>query len=52
MDVTHELEKAKAKQEGLKNGTIPRRHSYSLAYATKDVKELTLKVQNAKKLWG
>lgn len=46
------LEKAKAKQAGLKDGSIERRHSYSLSYATKEVKELTKKLETAKKLWG
>ena len=46
------LEQAKEKQKGLKDGTIKREHSYSLAYATKEVKELEAKVQDAKKLWG
>ena len=47
----YQLEKAKAKHEGLKNGTIPREHSYSLTYAQKDVKDLTDKVKTAKILW-
>ena len=46
-----ELEKAKAKHEGMKNGTIPRDHGMSLQYANKDVKELEKKIQIAKKLW-
>ena len=46
------LEQAKEKQKGLKDGTIKREHSYSLAYATKEVKELEAKVQDAQKLWG
>ena len=49
---TAQLEKAKEYQKGLKNGTIQREHDYSLAYATKAVKELTQKVQIAQKLWG
>jgi hypothetical protein len=39
-------------QQGLKDGTIPREHSYSLAYATKDLKELKKKYETAKILWG
>lgn len=46
------LEKAAAYHKGLKDGTIPRSHSYSLAYAAKDVKELKTKVDIAKLLWG
>ena len=46
-----ELEKAKAKHEGMKNGTIERSHGMSLQYANKDVKELEKKIQIAKKLW-
>lgn len=47
----YKLEQAKAKQEGIKNGTIKREHSFSLTYATKEVKELTEKLNTAKKLW-
>ena len=49
---TAQLEKAKARQKGLKDGTIEREHSYSLTYATKAVKELAQKVELAQKLWG
>ena len=47
-----QLEKAKARQKGLKDGTIRREHSYSLTYATKAVKELTQKLEIAQKLWA
>lgn len=47
-----ELEKARAKHEGLKNGTIKREHSFSLTYAKKEVNELESKVKIAKKLWS
>ena len=47
-----QLEKAIAYHQGLKSGTIERTHSYSLAYAKKDVNELTKKVEIAKVLWG
>ena len=47
-----ELEKAKAKHEGLKNGTIKREHSFSLTYAKKEVNELGSKVKLAKRLWS
>jgi len=46
------LEQAKKRHEGLKNGTIPRDHSFSLAYANKEVKELEEKVKIAAKLWN
>lgn len=46
------LEEAKLQHEGLKKGTIPRRHSYSLTYAKKEVNELEKKVELAKRLWG
>jgi hypothetical protein len=48
----YELEKARAKHEGLKNGTIKRSHSYSLTYAKKDVTEIEKKIEIAKKLWA
>lgn len=44
--------RAKAKHEGLKNGTIPRSHSFSLTYANKEVKEIQKKLEIAKRLWG
>lgn len=47
-----ELEKAKAKHEGLKNGTIERSHSFSLTYAKKEVNEIEKKIKIAKQLWG
>jgi hypothetical protein len=46
-----ELEKAKANHEGLKNGTIEKRHSYSLTYAKKDVNEIEKMLNLAKRLW-
>lgn len=46
------LEQAKAKHESLKNGSIPRSHSFSLTYAKKDVNELEDKVKTAKRLWA
>ena len=46
-----ELEKAKAKHEGLKNGTIEKRHSFSLTYAKKDLNEVVKKLELAKLLW-
>jgi hypothetical protein len=47
-----ELEKAKLKHEGLKNGTIKREHSFSLTYAKKEVNEAENKLKLAKKLWA
>ena len=46
------LEQALARQQGLKDGSIKRDHGYSLPYASKDVKELTKKLEIAKKLWS
>ena len=46
-----ELEKAKLKHEGMKNGTIEREHSFSLTYAKKEVNEMTSKLELAKRLW-
>jgi len=46
------LEKAIAYHKGLKDGLIEREHSYSLTYASKEVKELRKKVEIAKLLWG
>lgn len=48
----YQLEVAKAKHEGLKNGTIPRTHSYSLTYAKKEVNEIQKKLELARKLWA
>jgi len=45
------LEEAKARHEGLKNGTIEREHSFSLTYAKKEVNEIEKKVKIAKLLW-
>lgn len=47
-----ELEKAVAKHEGLKNGTIPRSHSFSLTYAKKEKNEIEDKIKLAKRLWA
>lgn len=47
-----ELQKAKAKHEGLKNGTIKKEHSYSLTYAKKEVNEIEKKLKTAKILWA
>jgi hypothetical protein len=47
----YEFEKAKAKHEGLKNGTIKRDHSFSLTYAKKEVNDLETKLKIAKRLW-
>lgn len=47
----YELEKAKKKHEGLKNGTIEKAHMYSLTYAKKELNEIEKKLTAAKKLW-
>lgn len=49
---SNKLEKAIAYHKGLKDGTIEKTHSYSLAYASKEVRELKKKVEIAKLLWG
>lgn len=48
----YKLEIAKKTQAGLKDGSIARDHSYSLAYATKEVNELSEKLRIATTLWG
>jgi len=48
----HKLEQAKEYHEGLKSGKYPRAHSYSLAYAKKDVNETQKNLDLAKKLWA
>lgn len=48
----HELEQAVEHHKGLKDGSIPKEHTYSLAYARKKVKDLEKKVETAKVLWG
>lgn len=45
------LEEALITQEGMKNGTIPREHSFSLTYATKEVKTMRENLALAKRLW-
>jgi hypothetical protein len=46
------LEQAVEKHVGIKNGSIPREHAYSLTYAKKEVNEFEKKVKMAIKLWG
>jgi hypothetical protein len=46
------LEEAKARHEGLKNGTIDRSHSFSLTYAKKEVNEIEKKLKMAQILWA
>ena len=46
------LEGAQARHAGLKDGTIPREHSFSLAYANKDVREAEKNLELAQRLWG
>lgn len=49
---THKLDEAKRYHAGLKDGSIPKGHSYSVTYANKAVKELEEKVKVSKILWG
>lgn len=49
---SRKLEEATVYHKGLKNGSIPRSHSYSLVYAKKAVNDLKKKVEIAKILWG
>lgn len=46
------FEQAKAKHEGLKNGSIERLHSLSLTYAKKEVNEAKKNVELSKRLWS
>lgn len=48
----HKLEKAREYHEGVKSGKYPRSHSYSLAYANKDVNVAKKNYDLAVKLWG
>lgn len=47
-----ELEKAQITHQGMKDGTIERRHSMALQYAKKDVNEAKKKLELANMLWG
>lgn len=47
----YKVEECKMEHEGLKNGTIERRHSYSLTYAKKAVNEAEKNLEIAKRLW-
>lgn len=48
----HKLEKAKEYHEGLRSGKYPRYHSYTLAYANRDVNVAQKNYNLAVKLWG
>ena len=48
----HLLEKAQREHQGLKDGSIPKAHSYSLTYAKKWVNEAQKSLDLAQKLWG
>lgn len=48
----HKLETAKKYHEGLKNGSIPKQHEYSIPYAKKEVNEISKKLKLAEQLWG
>lgn len=45
------VEQKKAYHEGLKSGTIPKQHSYSMAYAKKELNEAIKNLATATKLW-
>lgn len=47
----YKLEQATAHHAGLKDGSIPRAHSYSLTYAKNAVNEASKNLATAKKLW-
>jgi len=46
------LEEAEEYHTGVKNGTYPREHAYTLTYAKKDVNEMKKNYDLAVKLWG
>lgn len=46
------LNEAQAAFDGIKNGSIEKRHAYSLVYARKHLKEISKKYDIAKKLWS
>lgn len=48
----YKVEEAKARHEGIKSGSIPRRHSFDLQYANRDVKEAEKNLALAKRLWA
>lgn len=48
----HKLEKAREYHEGVRSGKYPRSHSYTLAYANKDVNVAKKNYDLAVKLWG
>ena len=48
----YKFEEAKMHHEGLKNGTIEKRHAYSLTYAKKEVNKFQGLLKDAQKLWG
>jgi len=45
------VEEARKQHEGLKNGSIPKSHGYSLTYAKKRLNEMQKNLQYAEKLW-
>lgn len=47
----YKLEEAKMQHEGFKDGTIERKHSYSLTYAKKEVNKFQDLLKVAQKLW-
>lgn len=48
----HEVERLAEIHKGMKEGVVPREHSMSLQYASKNLKEAKQKYELAQKLWG
>ncbi len=48
----YKLDEAEEVHQGMKDGSIPKMHSYALAYARKQVNETRKKYETALKLWG
>jgi len=48
----YKFEAAKEYHEGLKSGKYPKKHSYSLTYAKKDVNKFQELLNDARKLWS
>lgn len=48
----YKYEEAKMYHEGLKNGTIVKKHSFSLTYAKKNLNNMESKLKLAKQMWG
>ena len=48
----YKYEEAREYHEGLKSGKYPKQHSFDVTYANKAKKEMSKKLELAKKLWG